>query len=145
MEDFKVDFSNYEQKERFLSYIRGLRGVQVINVNAAKFQRSLPLNDYYHGIVLPYWAKATGHTVSRLHRLFKSMFIPHVTFQNHMDLSTASCDQKEMIEYCEHIKDLYMDFFSEPRNEFRDKPLICTIPDPESVIRVDQELEFPED
>lgn len=132
MEDFKVNFSDYSSVERFVGHLKLYKGIHIIHINPVKYQRSLRLNDYYHAVILPYWAEGTGFTTDELHGLFKEMYLPHVSFQNVEDLSTADCSQDELWAYCEKLRHKYYLFFTEDRS----RPAI--LPLPTEVIRTKQ-------
>lgn len=105
MEDFRVDFSDPVKKRAYINYCQSIEfGDLVICHNAIKYQRDLPINNYYWGVVLEKVSMYTGYIPEELHEIFVADFLPTVTFQNFFDLTTTDCTNEQMWRYITRIR-----------------------------------------
>jgi len=67
--------ANSITRERLEKWLFGYTGKLYATYDKRKPKRSLNINRYYWGVVLPVVSEDTGHTKEELHTLFKSMFL----------------------------------------------------------------------
>jgi len=123
MEDISADFSDPRERDRFIEYVKTLRGRKVIHIESQQYIRSLPLNNYWHGVVLQKISESTGHTIDELHDIFVESMLPLVTFRDYQDLTTTNISMEDMWKFALKVRHFAMRFGG------------IDIPDPENVIR----------
>jgi len=67
--------ANSITRVQLANWLTGYTGKLYATYDKRKPKRSLSINRYYWGVVLPMIENETGHTKEELHSLFKSMFL----------------------------------------------------------------------
>lgn len=132
--DFLINWDSQSDREEYEAYCKEQRGWSIISHQDKTKQRSISLNNYYHGVVIAYIADYTGRDGYYWHCWFRGKFIPHIIFVDDMDLtSTTNANQEDMWTYCEMIRTwAHLNFRVTKDSTSR---RVFTIPDPTSVIR----------
>lgn len=106
--DYIVNMDDSEDVAKYVDYLKNLRGIHIVHHQEVNEQRSSDINRYYWGAIVHYVSEYTGYTKIETHELIKNVFMPHVVFTNQLDLlSTTNCNNEEMWELCEMVKDVF--------------------------------------
>lgn len=129
MEDHLVDFSQWDQKQKFIDYIKSLKTPRVIHMEHPQLVRSDNVNVYYR-VVLSYISKDSGHSLEELNEIFVEAYLPDVLFGQYGILSTANISQEQMIAFIKKIKFFYQKFSGKyiPSSEEYIRPHISPFP-----------------
>lgn len=132
MEDFYVDFDDPIQRRRLIEYLSQQRGKKVLYMENERNVRSVPLNNYWHSVILQRVCEYTGYTEDEAHEVLVQSFMPMVTFARYDDLTTTNLTNDEMWRLVEKVRFVILDLTGR------------YIPLPEKVLRPHQEIR-PED
>lgn len=127
MIDLLINFDKEEDKKKFFSILKQLKGSHAVSIKKNRATRSMAQSRYYWGVVMAYLSDETGFTKDEAHQLMQRQFLkyPKQVSEGVEEMfvrSTTSLNTLEMNEYIEQIR------------IFAVSELGCYIPEPGEIV-----------
>jgi hypothetical protein len=108
----RINFADPEQKKAYISFVEGLYTLHEVLHCPVLDRRSEALNKLYF-VKITIVSKLTGHSVAKVHNIFKKTFIPLVKWGEEFKLTTTDMSTSQMLSYIDCIEDWTVSFFSD--------------------------------
>jgi hypothetical protein len=109
MIDLLINFDKEEDKKKFFSILKVLKGEHAVAIKKKRAQRSGSQNRYYWSCVISYISEETGYTKDEAHQAMQRLFLrydkemPNGQVETFVR-STTSLDTADMTIYIESIR-----------------------------------------
>lgn len=109
MIDLLINFDKEEDKKKFFSILKVLKGEHAVAIKKKRAQRSGSQNRYYWSVVIAYLSEELGYTKEEVHQIMGRMFLKYVKSvsdgtEETFVRSTTSLASAEMTIYIESIR-----------------------------------------
>ena len=122
MIDLVLNMEAEDDKKRLYEILKGLKGLNVVQIKKYRKGRTLNQNKYLFGVIYRYLGHEIGYTVEECHQLMKVRFLSYQNGIHTFTRSTTDLDTAEMTEYIDQIRTFALEEFS------------CYIPEASEVI-----------